>query len=286
MPSCWPPAAWPSLPCSTSCSDPGRRIRPTAKASAAPCGGRLFCVRGPGRCRGASCRRPAHSGKTPPPASPDDAHDEGSEEDEAEGQPAKGHRACPLRRPVRRHGIGAQDGGACGRNDDGMHRARRRAWRPGRQRPLSENGRCEDRPARRPGRTAAPLKTGGARGGRALPRPGVRQSRPQAPGTGGSLSPGGTPCRRTDRKADRPEQRPEKDDRLPRGRGSRPKREDVLMVRGYGEGGGCSCEPRQDQGGSPCRIWCPPEAGRGYLGVYTCLFRKGPAGARGDPRPG
>ena len=47
MPSCWPPAAWPSLPCSTSCSDPGRRIRPTAKASAAPCGGRLFCVRGP-----------------------------------------------------------------------------------------------------------------------------------------------------------------------------------------------------------------------------------------------
>lgn len=174
----------------------------------------------------------------------------------------------------------------CGRNDDGMHRARRRAWRPGRKRPLSENGRCEDRPARRPGRTAAPLKTGGARGGRALPRPGVRQRRPQAPGTGGSLSPGGTPCRRTDRKADRPEQRPEKDDRLPRGRGSRPKREDVLMVRGYGEGGGCSCEPRQDQGGSPCRIWCPPEAGRGYLGVYTCLFRKGPAGARGDPRPG
>ncbi len=232
MPSCWPPAAWPSLPCSTSCSDPGRRIRPTAKASAAPCGGRLFCVRGPGRCRG------------------------------------------------------AQDGGACGRNDDGMHRARRRAWRPGRKRPLSENGRCEDRPARRPGRTAAPLKTGGARGGRALPRPGVRQRRPQAPGTGGPLSPGGTPCRRTDRKADRPEQRPEKDDRLPRGRGSRPKREDVLMVRGYGEGGGCSCEPRQDQGGSPCRIWCPPEAGRGYLGVYTCLFRKGPAGARGDPRPG
>ena len=115
MPSCWPPAAWPSLPCSTSCSDPGRRIRPTAKASAAPCGGRLFCVRGPGRCRGASCHRPAHSGKTPPPASQDDAHDEGSEEDEAEGQPAKGHRACPLWRPVRRHGIGAQDGGACGR---------------------------------------------------------------------------------------------------------------------------------------------------------------------------
>ncbi len=171
MPSCWPPAAWPSLPCSTSCSDPGRRIRPTAKASAAPCGGRLFCVRGPGRCRGASCRRTAHSGKTPPPASPDDAHDEGSEEDEGEGQPAKGHRACPLWRPVRRHGIGAQDGGACGRNDDGMHRARRRAWRPGRKRPLSENGRCEDRPARRPGRTAAPLKTGGARGGRASPVP-------------------------------------------------------------------------------------------------------------------
>lgn len=253
MPSCWPPAAWPSLPCSTSCSDPGRRIRPTAKASAAPCGGRLFCVRGPGRCRGPSCHRPAHSGKTPPPASPDDAHDEGSEEDEAEGQPAKGHRACPLWRPVRRHGIGAQEGGPAG----GTMTA------------------C-----------TAPAGGHGVRGGRALPRPGVRQRRPQAPGTGGALSLGGTPCRRTDRKADRPEQRPEKDDRLPRGRGSRPKREDVLMVRGYGEGGGCSCEPRQDQGGSPCRIWCPPEAGRGYLGVYTCLFRKGPAGARGDPRPG
>lgn len=236
MPSCWPPAAWPSLPCSTSCSDPGRRIRPTAKASAAPCGGRLFCVRGPGRCRGASCHRPAHSGKTPPPASPDDAHDEGSEEDEAEGQPAKGHRACPLWRPVRRHGIGAQDGGACGRKGPP--------------------------PSRRPAAQAA------------------------GPGHRRGPVPRGTPCRRTDRKADRPEQRPEKDDRLPRGRGSRPKREDVLMVRGYGEGGGCSCEPRQDQGGSPCRIWCPPEAGRGYLGVYTCLFRKGPAGARGDPRPG
>lgn len=236
MPSCWPPAAWPSLPCSTSCSDPGRRIRPTAKASAAPCGGRLFCVRGPGRCRGASCHRPAHSGKTPPPASPDDAHDEGSEEDEAEGQPAKGHRACPLWRPVRRHGIGAQDGGACGRKGP-----------PPSRRPAAQ--------AAGPGHRRAPV-------------------------------PGGTPCRRTDRKADRPEQRPEKDDRLPRGRGSRPKREDVLMVRGYGEGGGCSCEPRQDQGGSPCRICCPPEAGRGYLGVYTCLFRKGPAGARGDPRPG
>lgn len=193
MPSCWPPAAWPSLPCSTSCSDPGRRIRPTAKASAAPCGGRLFCVRGPGRCRGASCHRPAHSGKTPPPASPDDAHDEGSEEDEGEGQPAKGHRACPLRRPVRRHGIGAQDGGACGRNDDGMHRARRRAWRPGRKRPLSENGRCEDRG--RPGR-------------KGLPRPGVRQRRPQAPGTGGPLSPGAHPAagrtgRRTGRSSGR-----------------------------------------------------------------------------------
>lgn len=280
MPSCWPPAAWPSLPCSTSCSDPGRRIRPTAKASAAPCGGRLFCVRGPGRCRGASCRRPAHSGKTPPPASPDDAHDEGSEEDEAEGQPAKGHRACPLRRPVRRHGIGAQDGGACGRNDDGMHRARRRAWRPGRKRQVR-------RPPRPPARTDCRAAEDRGRPGRKGPPPSRRPAAQAAgPGHRRAPVPGGTPCRRTDRKADRPEQRPEKDDRLPRGRGSRPKREDVLMVRGYGEGGGCSCEPRQDQGGSPCRICCPPEAGRGYLGVYTCLFRKGPAGARGDPRPG
>lgn len=202
MPSCWPPAAWPSLPCSTSCSDPGRRIRPTAKASAAPCGGRLFCVRGPGRCRGASCHRPAHSGKTPPPASPDDAHDEGSEEDEAEGQPAKGHRACPLWRPVRRHGIGAQDGGPAGGTmtactaPAGGHGVR------------GGSGRCEDRPARRPGRTAALLKTGGARGGRALPRPGVRQRRPQAPGTGGPLSPGAHPAagrtgRRTGRSSGR-----------------------------------------------------------------------------------
>lgn len=232
MPSCWPPAAWPSLPCSTSCSDPGRRIRPTAKASAAPCGGRLFCVRGPGRCRGASCHRPAHSGKTPPPA----RTTKEAKKTKRKDSPPKGIG------PVR---CGGQSGA-----------------------------------------TASAHRMAEPAGGRALPRPGVRQRRPQAPGTGGTLSLGGTPCRRTDRKADRPEQRPEKDDRLPRGRGSRPKREDVLMVRGYGEGGGCSCEPRQDQGGSPCRIWCPPEAGRGYLGVYTCLFRKGPAGARGDPRPG
>lgn len=60
-------------------------------------------------------------------------------------------------------------------------------------------------------------------------------------------------------------QRIKKDDRLPRGRSSRPKREDVLMVRGYGEGGGCSREPRQDQGGLPCRLCCPPKAGRGDL---------------------
>lgn len=81
-------------------------------------------------------------------------------------------------------------------------------------------------------------------------------------------------------------QRTEKDDRLPRGRGSRPKREDVLMVRGYGEGGGCSCEPRQDQGGLPCRICCPPEAGRDDLGLWICLSREGPAGARGIPGRG
>lgn len=77
-----------------------------------------------------------------------------------------------------------------------------------------------------------------------------------------------------------------KDDRLPRGRGSRPKREDVLMVRGYGEGGGCSCEPRQDQGGLPGRICCPPKAGRGDLRSKICLSQEGPAGARGIPGRG
>ena len=168
----------------------------------------------------------------------------------------------------------------CGRNDDGMHRARRRAWRPGRKRQVR-------RPPRPPARTDCRAAEGRGRPGRKGPPPSRRPAAQAAgPGHRRAPGPGGTPCRRTDRTADRPEPRPEKDDRLPRGRGSRPKREDVLMVRGYGEGGGCSCEPRQDQGGSPCRICCPPEAGRGYLGVYTCLFRKGPAGARGDPRPG
>ena len=90
------------------------------------------------------------------------------------------------------------------------------------------------------------------------------------------------------RKAGRPDagQRTKKDDRLPRGRSSRPKREDVLMVRGYGEGGGCSREPRQDQGGLPCRICCPPKAGRDDLRSKIRRSQEGPAGARGIPGRG
>lgn len=90
------------------------------------------------------------------------------------------------------------------------------------------------------------------------------------------------------RKADRPDagQRTKKDDRLPRGRSSRPKRGDVLMVRGYGEGGGCSREPRQDQGGLPCRICCPPKAGRDDLRSKIRRSQEGPAGARGIPGRG
>lgn len=34
MPSCWPPVAWPSLPCSTSCSDPAHSIRKTGRPPA------------------------------------------------------------------------------------------------------------------------------------------------------------------------------------------------------------------------------------------------------------
>lgn len=104
----------------------------------------------------------------------------------------------------------------------------------------------------------------------------------------GLSRPLGRPChRREERQTGRtPGAADKKDDRLPRGRGSRPKREDVLMVRGYGEGGGCSCEPRQDQGGLPCRICCPPKAGRGDLRSKICLSREGPAGARGIPGRG
>ena len=58
------------------------------------------------------------------------------------------------------------------------------------------------------------------------------------------------------------------------------------MVRGYGEGGGCSREPRQDQGGLPCRICCPPKAGRDDLRSKIRRSQEGPAGARGIPGRG
>lgn len=104
---------------------------------------------------------------------------------------------------------------------------------------------------------------------------------PPLPSPGQTVPPGRRKAGRADAG-----QGPQKDDRLPRGRSSRPKREDVLMVRGYGEGGGCSREPRQDQGGLPCRICCPPKAGRGDLRSKICRSQEGPAGARGIPGRG
>ena len=118
----------------------------------------------------------------------------------------------------------------------------------------------------------------------------VRQSGPHGPryGPAPPLPPPGQTMPPGRRKAGRPEagQRTKKDDRLPRGRSSRPKREDVLMVRGYGEGGGCSREPRQDQGGLPCRICCPPKAGRDDLRSKIRRSQEGPAGAKGIPGRG
>ena len=143
------------------------------------------------------------------------------------------------------------------------------------------------RPPRPPARTDCRAAEDRGRPGRKGPPPSRRPAAQAAgPGHRRAPVPRGTPCRRTDRKADRPEPRPEKDDRLPRGRGSRPKREDVLMVRGYGEGGGCSREPRQDQGGLPCRICCPPKAGRDDLRSKIRRSQEGPAGARGIPGRG
>ena len=104
---------------------------------------------------------------------------------------------------------------------------------------------------------------------------------PPLPPPGQTMPPGRRKAGRTDAG-----QRTKKDDRLPRGRSSRPKREDVLMVRGYGEGGGCSREPRQDQGGLPCRICCPPKAGRDDLRSKIRRSQEGPAGARGIPGRG
>lgn len=55
MPSCWPPVAWPSLPCSTSCSDPARRIRKTTPdVRRSPCRWASFFV--PPDCRGRCAR--------------------------------------------------------------------------------------------------------------------------------------------------------------------------------------------------------------------------------------
>ena len=55
MPSCWPPVAWPSLPCSTSCSDPARRIRKTTPdVRRSPCRWASFFV--PPDCPGDAAR--------------------------------------------------------------------------------------------------------------------------------------------------------------------------------------------------------------------------------------
>lgn len=167
---------------------------------------------------------------------------------------------------------------------------------------LPDSGRIAERRTRRPffpdGRGSVTGQAGG------LPRP-----RRPGLGRGKYLSPVSCPAERAawstvrscpapphlgqtmpseKRKAGRPEagQRTKKDDRLPRGRSSRPKREDVLMVRGYGEGGGCSREPRQDQGGLPCRICCPPKAGRDDLRSKIRRSQEGPAGAKGIPGRG
>ena len=54
-PSCWPPVAWPSLPCSTNCSDPARRIRKTTPdVRRSPCRWASFFV--PPDCRGRCAR--------------------------------------------------------------------------------------------------------------------------------------------------------------------------------------------------------------------------------------
>lgn len=55
MPSCWPPVAWPSLPCSTSCSDPARHIRKaTPDVRRSPCRWASFFV--PPDCPGDAAR--------------------------------------------------------------------------------------------------------------------------------------------------------------------------------------------------------------------------------------
>lgn len=55
MLSCWPPVAWPSLPCSTSCSDPARHIRKaTPDVRRSPCRWASFFV--PPDCPGDAAR--------------------------------------------------------------------------------------------------------------------------------------------------------------------------------------------------------------------------------------
>lgn len=159
---------------------------------------------------------------------------------------------------------------------------------------LPDSGRIAERRTRRPffpdgRRAAAPSKTGTRKG--KIPLPCLVSGRAGRMDHGTGLSRPSPPW--TDHAAGQKESRPagrrtadKKDDRLPRGRSSRPKREDVLMVRGYGEGGGCSREPRQDQGGLPCRICCPPKAGRDDLRSKIRRSQEGPAGARGIPGRG
>lgn len=130
---------------------------------------------------------------------------------------------------------------------------------------LPDSGRIAERRTRRPcfpdGRGSVTgqaeglprYRRPGLRGENTSPLSRVRQSGTHGPryGPAPPLPTLDRPCRRRkERQAGRtPDSGQKKDDRLPRGRSSRPKREDVLMVRGYGEGGGCSREPRQDQGG-------------------------------------
>lgn len=143
----------------------------------------------------------------------------------------------------------------------------------------------------RTGRRAAALPKTGTQRGKYLspvPCPAERDAWATVRACSAPPHPLDRPCRRRkERQAGRtPDSGQKKDDRLPRGRSSRPKREDVLMVRGYGEGGGCSREPRQDQGGLPCRICCPPKAGRDDLRSKIRRSQEGPAGARGIPGRG
>ena len=287
MPSCWPPVAWPSLPCSTSCSDPARRIRKTTPdVRRSPCRWTSFFCRMAGendaprpwpavvRPYG---RRRAHG------VSVIRKKDEKERERELlrEGIAAFG-RDSPAGRGPRQGRTGRSKAATPGLPEPAGLRGVGRAHRT--RRPALPTGRGSV--AGRGRWVAASPKTGIQGRGAPLPCP-MSGSAGRKPRRGLSL-----PLRadhatgQEARSADGRRAEDKKDDRLPRGRSSRPKREDVLMVRGYGEGGGCSCEPRQDQGGLPCRICCPPKAGRGDLRSKICLSQEGPAGARGIPGRG